>query len=441
MPAADDVPTPSLTVLVTGGRGFIGSRIVAALLERGHRVRVLSRNDIAATADDRIAYLSLDLAEANDQHAFNNALQGIDAVVNCAGILRETGRDRFQALHADMPAALAAAAVERGIRRFVQVSALGDPADGEFIASKHAGDARIAERIPESLILRPSLVYSPTGSYGGTSLLRSLAALPVLPLPAGGKQAVQPIAAEDLARLVCAALETAPMPRPVPYEVGGTAAMALRDYLLAIRHWLGIRDQRTCSVPAWLAAIGARFGEWSGRGPLGMTMWRMLQRGNACNPLSMQRLKDDFGFNPESLATTLASAPAGSADRWHARLYPLSPLLRVVLAVTWIASGTVGLLLPTETVDAMNQAAGFGVALGGWLALATCIVDILLGAWLLVSRRPGVVLSLMLLFVLGYTLVIGFLLPGYWLDPFGGLLKNGVIAIAILIAMATSDRS
>lgn len=62
----------------------------------------------------------------------------------------------------------------------MQVSALGDPRDGEFIASKHALDADLQKLDLDWAILRPSVVYSPAGSYGGSSLLRALAALPFM---------------------------------------------------------------------------------------------------------------------------------------------------------------------------------------------------------------------------------------------------------------------
>ena len=137
----------------------------------------------------------------------------------------------------------------------------------------------------------------------------------------------------------------------------------------------------------------------------------------------------------------LARQPASSADRWHARLYLLAPLLRIILALTWIASGVVGLLLDPATQDAISMAAGMTPTLGRSLGVALSAADIVLGVWLLVSMRPARVLALMLAFVVGYTLSIGTLLPEYWLDPFGGLLKNGVIAMAILVAMATADRS
>src|SRR5687768_15590531 len=127
------------------------------------------------------------------------SLEGIDAVVNVAGILRERGSQRFDRIHHDGPLALAQACVEAGVARFVQISALGHPDDGEFIASKHRFDQALQQLPLAAIVLRPSVVYSTAGSYGGTSLLRALAAVPgVLPLPGDGRSRIQPLAAEDL---------------------------------------------------------------------------------------------------------------------------------------------------------------------------------------------------------------------------------------------------
>ena len=65
------------------------------------------------------------------------ALEGVEIVVNAAGILRESGAQTFGAIHVDGPYALAQACVEKGVSRFVQLSALGAPEDGGFIESKH----------------------------------------------------------------------------------------------------------------------------------------------------------------------------------------------------------------------------------------------------------------------------------------------------------------
>src|SRR5690606_36065616 len=137
------------------------------------------------------------------RQAWRPLLAGIDMVVNVAGILREAATQRFEPIQYGAPLALAQACVDTGVHRFVQISALGDPADGGFIASKHAFDEALLGLPLQAVVLRPSVVFSTAGSYGGTSLLRAMAALPgLLCVPSGGRFELQPLSVEDLAELV-----------------------------------------------------------------------------------------------------------------------------------------------------------------------------------------------------------------------------------------------
>jgi uncharacterized protein YbjT (DUF2867 family) len=428
-----------MQVLVTGGLGFIGRAVVAGLLRAGHRVRIAGRPGRAHAAPPGVDYLGCDFGRDLAAADWRPRLEGIDAVVNCAGILRERGSDRFESIHVSAPVALYEACVTAGVRRVVQVSALGDPADGEFIASKHRGDARLMAMDLDWVVLRPSVVASAQGSYGGTSLLRALAALPLTPLPGAGAQRLQPIALEDLVAAVLAALTRYEARRQV-IELGGPSALSLRDYLALWRRWLGLGPARFAPVPKALARIGAGIGEWLGRGPLGLTMWRMLERGNVTAADAPQRAQALLGFAPRALGEHLAEAPSHSADRWHARLHLLAPALRGLLALTFLASGVVGLLLPPADVQTLMAPTGWTPGLIDALAAGGSLADLLLGALLLTGWRTRVVLAAMAALVLGYTLVIGAFLPAAWLDPFGGLLKNPLILLAIAIAAATAER-
>jgi uncharacterized membrane protein YphA (DoxX/SURF4 family) len=101
----------------------------------------------------------------------------------------------------------------------------------------------------------------------------------------------------------------------------------------------------------------------------------------------------------------------------------------------------VGILLPGEQVHALFAPAGLGAnaaQLLGWAASAT---DIVLGVLLLTGRWPRLVLAAMALMVLAYTVYIAVFLPAAWLDPFGGLLKNFIILVAIAVAAVTAQRS
>jgi len=426
-------------VLVTGAYGFIGARVVAALLEAGHTPVAAVRAGRLGARFPTVEALPCDFARDNRAEDWLPRLAGIDAVVNCAGILRERGADTHAMVHEQVPRALFEACARVGARRVVQISALGEPSDGEFIASKHRGDAALMDMDLDWVVLRPSVVVSTRGSYGGTSLLRGMAALPLVPLPGDGLQRMQPIAVEDLCRAVLAAL-TRPEAVRACLQLGGPEVIPLKGYLSQWRSWLGLSPARFLCVPRGIARFGAVLADRFGSGPLGLTLWRMLERGNVLAQGEYARSADALGFAPADLGAVLAREPSHSADRWHARLHFLAPALRLLLVLTFVASGLVGLALPESQVLALMQPSGLPDGLILALAWGGSGADIVLGLLLALAWRTRLILGLMALLVLGYTLFIGLLLPTAWLDPFGGLLKNPLILLAIAVAAATAER-
>jgi uncharacterized protein YbjT (DUF2867 family)/uncharacterized membrane protein YphA (DoxX/SURF4 family) len=429
-----------MRVLVTGAYGFIGAQIAAALSEAGHDVICAVRG---TRRDERFAHLpsiGCDMAADVHERDWLPRLAGIDAVVNCAGILRERGNDRYECVHVQAPLALFRACASSGVRRVVQISALGDPADGEFIASKHRCDTELLALDLDAIVLRPSIVYSAAGSYGGTSLLRALAALPAtLLLPGDGRQRLQPIDGDDLGRAVVAALAHAP-PLRGTWELVGAQIMTLAEYLRAWRAWLGLGTAREWQVPRALVRSGAWFGETFGHGPLGATMPRMLERGNVGAGDALARMQRDFGIAPRSLAQALGARPAQTQDRWHARLYFALPALRITLALLWIGSGLLGLLSSAEVVAAAASAGPLSADAALALARASGALDLVLGVLCLARWRPRLVLGGMLAMLFGYTFALGVFWPQHWLDPFGGLAKNVPLFVALWVLLATEER-
>lgn len=429
-----------MRILVTGAYGFIGAHIVAALSGAGHEVVCAVRGARIDSRFPGLKAIACDMARDVREEDWLARLVDIDAVVNAAGILRERGLDTFAAVHEQAPVALFRACRQLGIQRVVQISALGNPADGEFIASKYRGDDALARLELDWVILRPSLVYSAQGSYGGTSLLRALAGLPgVLPLPGRGEQPLQPVAAQDVGLAVVAALVQLACKREV-VELVGPQVMSLRDYLLAWRRWLGFAAPRVVALPSVLVRVGATLGEKLGDGPLGRTMARMLERGNVGTPDALTRLHQLLGLTPRPLLRALAEKPSQVQDRWHARLYFLLPALRISTALLWIGSGFVGWLTPMAEIVAAAPASALSPDLMVALARLTGSADLLLGILCLFHWRPRVVLSLMLLMLFGYTVGIGMMWPVHWLDPYGGLLKNPPLFVVLAILLATDER-
>jgi uncharacterized protein YbjT (DUF2867 family) len=426
-----------LRVLVTGARGFIGRQVVAELASAVHEpVSAVRASSIDAGGH---SFVICDFGRDTDAKSWQSRLERIDAVINCAGILRERGEDKFEKVHVETPAALFDACALASIQRVIQLSALGNPDDGEFIASKYRGDDRLMKLDLDWTILRPSVVYSTRGSYGGTSLLRAMSALPVaLLLPGSGQQAIEPISAEDLARLVVHLLETGAAKRRV-LQVVGPETVTLESYLQTWRRWLRFPEPIVLRIPDWIVAIAAWTGERFGNGPLGMTMYRMLTRGNTTQPGARDELNRIAGWSAKPISQVLAEQPSFVQDRWHARLYFLAPLLRFALGIVWITSAFVGFITPQAEIRTLLSNAG---VTSGAVALdyAASLVDLLLGGLLLLGKCITPVGLLMLISLLSYTLFIGTAMPAMWLEPFGGLLKNLALIPAVLMMMATADR-
>ena len=424
-----------MRVLVTGANGFIGSRVVAGLHAAGHEVVAATRH--ATPIPGASSTLACDFSRDIDPEIWKPRLTGLDAVVNCAGILRETRNDTFQRVHVDAPLALFRACAAAGVHRTIQVSALGEPQDGEFIASKHRCDQALAGLNLDWLVLRPGLVYSAHGAYGGTTLLRALAAMPaVLPLPGNGSQPIRPIALEDLVAAIIAALAQ-PQSRAQIVELVGPRVLTLREYLLAWRRWFGVASARTLATPRWLVTAAVAMGEWAGRGPLCRVIGNLLERGRTGGADALAQTQALLGRAPVTLAQALGQHPGDNRDFLQARWYLARPLLLGTLALIWIASAVIGFCLPASTA---------AVALPSWPAawvrvatVAGSTADLALGIALLSGRHTRVVAAMMLTMIAVYTIGIGVSAPAHWLDPFGGLLKNFGLAAALIVLLMLDD--
>ena len=216
-------------VTVFGGSGFLGRFVVQALVKRGYRIRVATRRpDLAGHLQPLGVVGQIHAVQANLRYpdSVRHAVNRADHVINLVGILKESGRQRFDPLLADGPRLIDEAAAREAT--IVHVSALGaDPRSPSLYGrAKAEGEAGLLRTRPDAVIVRPSLLFGPGDSFFNrfASLAR---ALPVLPL-AGADTRFQPVYAGDVAEAIAQAVEGA-VPGGRVYEAGGPETRTLRE--------------------------------------------------------------------------------------------------------------------------------------------------------------------------------------------------------------------
>lgn len=199
-----------MRVAVVGGTGLVGALACERLAEHGHEVVAVARRERGSRRLAEVARFRA--ADVGDPASLREALSGCDAAVSCFGGLRQTPDATYRDVHVRGLANLLTACRERGVRRFVHLSALGarPSSQSAFHRAKHAGEQRLWRGQQAATVIRPSVVFGPGLDGAGDDFLVPLAAmlrqLPVAPLPGPGGARLQPVAARDVAHAIAAAL-------------------------------------------------------------------------------------------------------------------------------------------------------------------------------------------------------------------------------------------
>ncbi|HEX8584990.1 MAG TPA: SDR family oxidoreductase [Allosphingosinicella sp.] len=427
-----------MRILLIGASGFIGSAVAARLKRDGHEIVGVGRSggaEAARVAVDR--WVRLDLRHATEPEAWVPHLSGIDAVVNCAGTLQDSLRDDTARVHDAAPAALWRACEGAGVRRVIQMSALGvDRPASRFSATKRRGDAALEASKLEWVILRPSVVLG-RAAYGGSALFRGLAALPVLPrAPEAG--ALDVVQLDDVVETVALLLRPG-APSRLTLDLAGPERLSFEALVGRYRAWLGWKPARLVSVPAFVMNIGYRVGDliaWLGwRPPIRTTARREIERGAMADAGAWRAAT---GIEPQSLSAALAAEPASVQERWFSRLYFLKPVAIGVFALFWLLTGLVS-LGPGFELAAEYMRRGGGGALSEPSVVAGGITDLLVAcgiAWRRTSKLAlWAALGLSVLYLVAGTI----LLPELWRDPLGPMMKIWPILALNLACLAILD--
>ena len=428
-----------MRVLLLGATGLIGSAVAARLAGAGHDVTGVARMvDAPARRVPVGRWVRIDLREATSPQDWLPHLAGIDAVVNCAGVLQDNLRDSTARVHREAPSALWAACREAGVARIVQVSAIGvdRAAPTLFSRTKKEGDGALEASGLDWVILRPSVVVG-RPAYGGTALIRALAALPLVPrFPEAGPADVVMLddVAETVLRLLAPGAAT-----HVALELAGPERLAFAGIVAAFRRWLGWSPAREVAVPGFLLAAAWRAGDvlaWLGwRPPVRSTVRREIARGAIGDGTAW---REATGIVPQRLADALAASPATVQERWFARLYLLKPVALAAFALFWLATGLVSLGPARDEAIRMMEATA-AARWAGPAVIGGALFDVAMGIALMARRTARPALIAAFFATLAYLFAGTWLMPSLWADPLGPLMKIVPILALNLVCLAILD--
>jgi uncharacterized protein YbjT (DUF2867 family) len=422
-----------MRVMIVGASGLIGSAVAARLASHGNTVVAVARTR-ADTGLLPAIHVQMDVAVAQVSDWLPH-LRRIDAVVNCAGILQDTPWESTSAVHADGAAILFQACEMAGVRRIIHLSAVGldHEAPTDFSRTKRVGDEALMASKLGWIILRPSVVIG-RAAYGGSALLRGLAALPICPIvPNTG--ALQVIHLDDVVDAIVFFLRP-DAPSQLVLELVGPKRWSFDELVRLFRRWLRLPAATSVALPGAIATVLFKLGDIASllgwRPPIRSTARREIARGAVGDPAPLERL----GLAPRDLEHALVAEPSSVQERWFAKLYLLKPLVIGVLSVFWIATGAIALGPGFGPAMALMRETGAGESISALGVIAGALVDLAIG--LAIAFRPSSRYGLLaaLAVSLAYLIFASFLVPRLWSDPLGPLVKLGPILVCNLVALA-----
>ena len=267
-----------MKVLVTGGTGFVGPKVVHALRAQGRDVRALVRNPgrastLAAWGAELVA------GDLTDPASLRAATEGCTHVVHLVSILQGSPGD-FERVMTQGTRDLIAASKAAGVERFVLMSALGTNEATKdtvpYFGAKWAMEQETLGSGLEHTIFRPGFIFGDGGAL--PLFMKQVRYSPVVTVIGSGKQRIQPIWVEDVGEYFARAVDN-PQAANRVFEIGGPDIVTWDELYLKIAKVLRKR-RKLAHVPASLARAGAQLTQWLPGAPLTTDQIAMIEAGD-----------------------------------------------------------------------------------------------------------------------------------------------------------------
>jgi uncharacterized protein YbjT (DUF2867 family) len=432
-------------ILVLGASGLIGRFVTDDLRLRGFQVfgvaRQFSPSQRQSAADLELPVMSMDTAGLMRLIRERD----VDVVVNCLGVLQDGPGSDTGAVHRDFVARLLAAIRDSGRPvRLVHISIPGAANEDRtaFSQTKREAERLIAASGAAYAILRPGFVVAPA-AYGGSAMLRALAAFP-LQLPADESATpFQPVAVEDITATIASLADRDIddlATRAVIWDLMQPQPVTLSGVIDQFRWSLGTSRWPRVTMPAFLLDLGARLGDLANRlgwmPPMRTTAIAELRRGVTGDPSGWM---EATGIVPKTITQAVGGYAATIQDKWFARLFLVKALVIASLALFWTVSGFIALFISYSAAAGILSSHGFPPSLVAPVTVLTSLMDMSIGVLIAFRRTCAIGLVAGILASLGYMVGAAILTPDLWIEPLGALVKTGPAIVLMLVALLILD--
>ncbi|MBA2589055.1 MAG: SDR family oxidoreductase [Alphaproteobacteria bacterium] len=426
-------------IAILGANGLIGHALALDLKRRGFEVRGIARSFTTAQRAALNGTVQAPLVNLDPQE-LAQLLEGADMVINTIGILQGPDSD---AVHRQFAARLAAVCGTSPQKLLVHLSLPGEEkADRTaYSLTKREGERAIAAGGAPFVILRPGFVIA-TAAYGGSALMRALAALPLNLPPRESGARFAATAMNDLCETVAHVArrwQGGERNWDKTWDVMEPASGTVGDIVAAFRARNG-GPKPLMATPGWLLAPGAVLGDVAARlgwkPPIRSTAVAEMRRGVVGNPQGWMR---DTGITPLSASEAVAATPATIQEKWFARLYLMKAAALVTLVIFWCASGTIALTVAFPVARQTLVDHGFPFALAHGVTIASSLMDISIGLLIAVRRTSAIGLVAGIVVSLGYMAAAAIFTPDMWIEPLGALVKTFPAIVLMLFCLLMLD--
>lgn len=284
-----------MKIFLTGSTGFVGKRILQDLLENKYQVRCIARQG----SEQKFAYdkdVDIVPGDITDASSLTGKLAGCDAVINLVGIIREfPGKGiTFEKLHYEGTANLVRAAREQGVRRFIQMSALGARREGktQYQQTKFRAEECVRNSGLDYTIFRPSIIFGPGDKFVNL-FANMLKVQQFVPVVGNGRYQMQPVAVENVSMGFVKSIEQKDAIGKA-FNVGGPEKIEFDQIINIIGEVISAPPHKI-HIPVFIMSTMAEMLDWLPSFPVTKEQIVMLLEGNVCDE---KPFFEHFGIKP-----------------------------------------------------------------------------------------------------------------------------------------------